>query len=246
MDRCLPWKIASQFRGKWFEENWMVPYSENIKRSRKLARLLGFLIALLLSSCSPAFSGQTGTQEGPALLFEEDFTDPESGWEISSQGGLKDYYNGTYHIKIDDPNIFSWSVIDQAYGDVIIEVDVAFTGSADMAEMGLICRMVNNQDFYFLTIRSDGAFAIFKMYQGKEFFLGMDGYQFSPDINAGLNTNHIKAECKRDQLSLYANGIHLVTVTDASYQVGDVGLIAGAFEQTDVNVFFDNFQVIRP
>ena len=224
----------------------MFQNSDRHHQGKRFVVFTGILIALFLSGCTSAFTGQSGTQVGPALLFEDSFSDPESGWEISSQGGLKDYYNGTYHIRIDDPNIFSWSVIDQAYGDVIVEVDVAFTGPADLAEMGVICRMVNNQDFYFLSIRSDGAFAIFKMYQGKEFFLGMDGYQVSPDINVGLNTNHIKAECKGDQLRLYANGIHLATVTDASYQVGDVGVITGAFEQTDVNVFFDNFQVIRP
>ena len=220
--------------------------TDQAKWPKFLIILMGLVVILLIAGCRPAFTAQTGTQEGPALLYEDDFNDPESGWEISSQGGLKDYYNGTYHIKVNDPNIFSWSVIDQAYGDVIVEVDVAFTGSADMAEMGLICRMVNNQDFYFLTVRSDGAFAVFKMYQGKEFFLGMDGYQFSPDIRTGLNTNHIKSQCKGDQLSLYANGIHLITVSDASYPVGDVGVIAGAFEQTDVNVFYDNFLVIRP
>jgi hypothetical protein len=219
-------------------------------KTKKTISLLMIVFAawlvLTLSGCAGQPGGPLGTQQGPVLLFEDDFSDPTSGWEVSPQGGIKDYYNGTYHVQIDDPNIFSWSVVQQAYGDVIVEVDVAFTGSADLAEMGIICRMVNNQDFYFLTIRSDGAFAIFKMYQGNEFFLGMEGYQVSEAINPGLNTNRLTATCLGDQLSLAVNGNQLITVTDSSYQVGDVGLIAGAFEQTDVNVYFDNFQVIRP
>jgi hypothetical protein len=215
-------------------------------------KLKSFIICLLLLSiglltaCGGILDTSTVGAAGPLLLFEDDFSNTSSGWEISSQGGIKDYFNGTYHIGVDDPNIFSWSVANQNYGDVIIDVDVAFTGSAELAEMGVICRMENDQDFYFLTIRSDGGYAIFKMYQGNEFFLGMKGYQHSDAINPGLATNHIKVECKGEELALTVNDQELARVNDSSYQVGDVGLIAGAFSDTDVNVFFDNFYVNQP
>jgi hypothetical protein len=125
-------------------------------------------------------------------------------------------------------------------------VDIAFTGPGEMADMGVICRMQNSSDFYFFTIRSDGAYGIFKMYQGSDHFLGMDGYQFSGAINTGLNTNHIEVRCIGDQLSLSVNGVLLATTQDAGYQVGDLGVIVGTFEQPDINVFFDNFVVSRP
>jgi hypothetical protein len=208
--------------------------------------ILLLLFTGLLSACGGILETSTAGAAGPLLLFEDDFSNPASGWEISSQGGIKNYYNGTYHIGIDDANIFSWSVAGQAYGDVLIDVDVAFTGSADLAEMGIICRMENDQDFYFLTIRSDGGYAIFKMYQGNEFFLGMSGYQHSDVINQGLATNHLHVECRGETLVLTVNGQELARVNDASYQVGDVGLIAGAFSGTDVNVFYDNFKVKQP
>lgn len=220
-------------------------------RRTKIHRLLWIVILLWggiwLTGCDAVPLGtQTASANTPLLLYEDDFSNPASGWEVSSQGGLKDYYQGTYHIKINDPNIFSWSVIRQTYGDVSVKVEAAFTGAADMAEMGLICRMQNNQDFYFFTLRSDGAFAIFKMYQGNEIFIGMDGYQYSDAIHTGLNTNQIGVECKGQELSMYVNGTHLITVEDSSYQVGDVGVIAGAFDHTDVNVYFDNFSVSQP
>jgi hypothetical protein len=208
--------------------------------------LMGLATITLLSSCvgglptSPASAGE------PRLLMEEDFTNPESGWEVSTQGGVKEYFNGTYHIQINDPNIFSWSVVRKTYGDVAIEVETAFTGSADLAEMGVVCRMMNSHDFYFLTIRSDGAYGIFKMENGDEHFIGMDGYQISPAINTGVAINLIQAECKGEQISLAVNDTHLITVVDDSYQVGDVGVIAGAFDGPDVNVFYDNFRVTQP
>jgi hypothetical protein len=106
--------------------------------------------------------------------------------------------------------------------------------------------MQNSEDFYFMTIRSDGAYAVFKMYQGNEFFIGMEGYQFNPSIRTGLNTNHIEVVCRGENLSLVVNNEHLITVQDSSYQVGDVGVIAGAFDEPGVNVYFDNFRVSQP
>lgn len=217
------------------------------KFHRRMWMMILLCGAVLLSGCGAVpLVTQTASASGPMLLYEDDFSNAASGWEVSSQGGLKDYYQGTYHIKVADPNILSWSVIDQSYGDVAISVDVAFTGAAEMAEMGVVCRMQNNQDFYFLTLRSDGAYAVFKMYQGNEIFIGMEGYQFSDAIHTGLNTNRIDVSCRGQELSIAANGVHLITVEDSSYHVGDVGLIAGAFNQTDVNVYFDNFSVSQP
>ncbi len=209
--------------------------------------IIAVLAGVLCTSCGiPSTITQTASASEPALLLEDNFDDPTSGWEVSSQGGLKDYYQGTYHIKVADPNIFSWSVAKKSFGDVNISVDLAFTGSAELAEMGVICRMQNNQDFYFFTIRSDGGYAVFKMYQGTEFFLGMEGYQLSPAIHTGIATNHIDADCIGEKLSLYVNGTHLITVEDASFQVGDVGLLVGAYDEPDVNVFFDNYIVSQP
>ena len=181
-----------------------------------------------------------------SVLYQEDFSDESSGWERSAQGGRKDYYQGTYHINVLGTNLFSWSNARQSMGDVVVSVDVAFTGPAELAEMGVICRMQNSSDFYFFTIRSDGGYGIFKMYQGSDHFLGMEGYQFNPAIRIGLDTNHLEAHCVGNQLSLYVNGVLLAAVQDPSYQLGDLGLIVGTFEQSDVNVFFDNFVVSRP
>jgi hypothetical protein len=192
---------------------------------------------LLVEATPPDFS---------PILYQDDFSDPDSGWERSVQGGRKDYYQGTYHINVLGANLFSWSVAQQSMGDVVLSVETAFTGPAEMAEMGIICRMQNSSDFYFFTIRSDGAYGIFRMYQGSDHFIGMEGYQFSDVINTGLATNTLEARCVGDQLSLFVNGVLLATTQDSSYQLGDVGVIVGTFEQADANVFFDNFVVSRP
>lgn len=204
-------------------------------------------LVLILAACSFAslLPGQE-TQTADGVIYFDDFSNPESGWEHSLEGGVKEYYQGTYHIRIDVPNHFSWNLAHQSLGDVRIAVDLAFTGEVELAEMGVICRLVDSNNFIFFTIRSDGQFAVFKRQDGNEYFIGMPGYQSSPAINTGVSTNYLEVECVGDRLTIYANNQHLITVNDASFQIGDVGLIVGAFDQTPVNVYFDNFTVIQP
>jgi hypothetical protein len=186
------------------------------------------------------------TQTADGVIYFNDFSNPESGWEHSLEGGVKEYYQGTYHIGIEVPNHFSWSLANQSLGDVRIAVDLAFTGDVELAEMGIICRLVDSNNFLFFTIRSDGQYAIFKRQEGNEYFVGMPGYQVSPFIKPGVATNYLEVECVGDRLTFYVNDQHLITVNDASFQIGDVGLIVGAFDETAVNVYFDNFTVIQP
>ena len=214
----------------------------------KLMPSLGLIVLVIVASgCGyENMISQDASAKPPSLLFEDSFDNPGSGWEISTQGGVKDYYKGTYHIRVDEPNIFSWSVAQQSLGDVQIDVDLAYTGSAEVAELGVICRMQNSHDFYLFTIRSDGYYAIFKMYQGSENFLTGDGYQFSEAINTGMSTNHLTVLCAGEGLALSVNDTFLTSVEDGSYMVGDVGLVAGAFSEVDVNAYFDNFEVSQP
>ncbi|MGD8457957.1 MAG: hypothetical protein PVF83_16395 [Anaerolineales bacterium] len=205
------------------------------------------LLIFILSACSfTSFLSNQETQTADGVIYFDDFSNPESGWDHSLEGGVKEYYQGTYHVRIEVPNHFSWSLAHQSLGDVRIEVDLAFTGDVDLAEMGIICRLVDSNNFIFFTIRSDGQYAVFKRQDGNEYFIGMTSYQFSPVIKTGVSTNYLEVECVGDRFTLYANDEHLITANDTSFQIGDVGLIVGAFDQTPVNVFFDNFTVIQP
>ena len=190
--------------------------------------------------------GEGNDSSGDGVIFFDDFSDSESGWERSYQGGIKNYFEGTYQIKVDSPNYISWSLASQAVGDSRISVELAFLGEADVAEMGIICRYVDSGNFYYFSIRSDGYYGLFKRQENNEFFLGMDGYQPSSVINQGITSNFVEAECAGDRLSLFVNGQHLISVNDASFHMGDVGLIVGAYDQPNVIVYFDNFKVVSP
>ena len=59
-------------------------------------------------------------------------------------------------------------------------------------------------------------------------------------------SNHIQAECIGSNLTLTVNGEQVLTAQDSSLTGGDVGLIAGTFDEAGVDISFDNFVVTKP
>ena len=60
-------------------------------------------------------------------------------------------------------------------------------------------------------------------------------------VNAASYT--IGADCGKGRLTLYVDGQQIDSVQDDSFPKGNVGLFVRSFEQTDVEVRFDDFVV---
>jgi hypothetical protein len=57
----------------------------------------------------------------------------------------------------------------------------------------------------------------------------------------------LRAECVGTRLALYVNGQLVVEANDSDIPAGDVGLLAGTFENADyLDILFDNFIVRSP
>jgi hypothetical protein len=65
-------------------------------------------------------------------------------------------------------------------------------------------------------------------------------------IRQGEATNHIRADCVGSSLTLHVNGAELAEVQDDTLASGDVGLLAGTFDQPGTELLFDDFVVKRP
>jgi len=65
----------------------------------------------------------------------------------------------------------------------------------------------------------------------------------SPEINLGDAPNQLRVSVYGDQINLYINGVLVETLTSPNLGPGGVGLIGAAYEEPDVEVWFDNFQV---
>ncbi len=210
------------------------------------------LIVVLLSSlaCQTLTGGgspSAGDSSGSQVLFRDDFSDSGSGWDsVRTDEGVTDYENGAYRIFVNTDNMDVWANPGLSFTDVHIEVDATKAGGPDDNDFGIICRYKDVDNFYFFIISSDGYFGIGKTVDGEQQLLDADSMDTSDAIRQGSATNHIAVDCVGSTLSLSVNGAHLQTVEDADFSSGDVGLLAGTYDEPGTDILFDNFVVTAP
>ena len=193
-------------------------------------------------------------QQSSNILFQDDFSNPSSGWDqFSDSDGLTNYENGAYRIRIDKPDFTFWANpgLDGILpSDVRVEVDATKAGGPDFNDFGIICRYsgVGGQaSFYEFIISSDGFAGIVLVTESSQQVISTDGeLQPFDAIRQGSATNHIQAECFGNLLTLYVNGVVLTSVSDATLASGDVGLLASSYDDAGVDILFDNFIVTMP
>jgi hypothetical protein len=183
-----------------------------------------------------------------SVLFQDDFTDPTSGWKNSADSdfGAKYYENGTYRIMVNSDNSLITSTPGLRFKDVRVFVTASKLSGPDDDIYGILCRYQDTNNYYFLVISSDGYYGIGKTINGQQTLIGDEKMPPSDAIHQGFSTNHLRAECAGDQLSLYVNGVHLSSVSDSNLPSGDVGLFAGTYSEPGLEIMFSNFSVLKP
>lgn len=203
---------------------------------------------LLLSSCSlPPFGAQSSSQPSGSILFADDFSSPTSGWDRMQYGadGIMDYDGGGYRMLVNALQANFWSTPHKDFADVRLEVDAGKLAGPDRNRMGLICRS-DGTSYYFFIVGSDGYYGL-GLYRDKQAtLLGQASMQPSTEIKTGAAVNHLRFDCVGSSLSAYANGVSLGQVQDSSLRHGDIGVLAGTFDQPGVDIVFDNFAALKP
>ena len=111
---------------------------------------------------------------------------------------------------------------------------------------GVICRAKGTDSFYTFIISSDGYYGVGKVEQQSYELIDTDALLPSEAIKKGSAINRIRAECVGERLTLYVNGIKIAEYQDAEFAAGDVGLIAGTYNEPGTDIRFDDFLVIQP
>ena len=181
---------------------------------------------------------------GPEVLWQDDFSDPGSGWEVGDYpGGSVKYEDGAYLVTASSLGRM-WGVANRSFGDGTIEVDATqVIGPAnDNNGYGIICRVQSNGDGYYLRISGDGFYGIHKLIDEES--EPLVDWTESDVINQGDALNRISAVCNGSALELAVNGEILAQVSDSTFTEGDVGLVAGSFEENEATeISFDNLVV---
>lgn len=191
-----------------------------------------------------------GSKLPPEILFQDNFSDPSSGWDLQTSPEFETgYRDGGFVISIKAASTMAWSKPGLGFSDVVIETDTVKIGGLDDNSFGIICRYTEMEaasSFYFFVISSDGFYGIGKVTDGRQELISSDNMEYNSAIQQGSRNNHLQAECVGNQLVLRVNGQELASTTDDSFTAGDVGLMAGAFSASGTEIFFDNFSVKEP
>lgn len=217
-----------------------------------------FILSLLMSSCNvygqyielketPVFGTEPGL-ENSRILYEDDFSNSESGWQIfqSKAGSSANYEHEGFRIIVSEVEMDYWSIQNIMIADVQLAVDSIKMSGPDNNLFGLICRFTEENNYYAFVISSDGYYAILKMINGQYSLLSGDHMDFHDAINNGRGTNRLRADCIGDQLVLYVNNVKLETVIDGDLSEGRIGLIAGTKDLPGTDILFDNFILYQP
>jgi hypothetical protein len=208
--------------------------------------LIPFFALVIFACAFPAITTPITAAPSGTTLFKDDFSSPASGWDHTKYAqGIMDYDGGGYRILVNTLQANFWSTPHKDFSDVRMEVDAGKLAGPDENRIGLICRS-NGKAYYFFIISSDGYYGLGIFTNGQAALLGQSEMQSSPKINTGMAINHLRADCNGDDLAFYVNGSKLADVHDPTLQHGDVGLLAGSFNQPGVDIVFDNFVVIKP
>ncbi|MCX7976014.1 MAG: hypothetical protein N2646_02970 [Bellilinea sp.] len=209
------------------------------------------LIIIFLSGCNLIHQIEASAQaakDAGSILFYDDFSDSGSGWQQwSSPEAVIHYQNGVLSFLINQPNYDYWSLAGKNYTDVTLAVEAELINGPTDNDFGLICRFQDEYNFYAFLISSDGYGGIVKVKDGLYQVLSSpNGLEFGKMITQGYATNQLRADCVGSRLSLFVNQQKFAEVEDTDFSMGDVGLLAGAYQLPGVEVHFDNFYVIKP
>jgi hypothetical protein len=235
-----------------------------------LFTVLSFVLAMLVIACScssliptattpqPPAGGGGNTQptvgggsNGQQILFQDDFSNTNSGWDQAHTDiGSTDYENGGYRINVIQSDAYFFANPYQSFqNDVRIEVDATKIGGPDDNAFGVICRYQDMDNYYYFYISSDGYVGIGMNIAGMRTIISDSSGNLTSDssINQGAASNHLRADCIGNTLTLFVNGTQVATATDSSFTTGgDVGLIATTYKVDGTDIMFDNLFVYKP
>ncbi len=211
--------------------------------------ILMVLVALLaelqaLSGCTRA--EDTIPPTGGRLLFEDDFSDPGSGWfKAIEEASEREYKNDEYHFLVKKSywSTFAWNQDAGIFTDFLLEVDGRIVSKSNKSLYGLIFRLRDSRNFYRFVVSGDGYYLVGARLNGN--WKSLQSKTKSTHIKQGNSTNHLAVVCKGSKIKVYVNEHHLTTIKDNSFAKGLIGMIVDKPEAVEPinHVVLDNIGV---
>jgi hypothetical protein len=205
-------------------------------RMRSIRRLLAITVVFLLAACA----------DGGQLPWNDDFSDPASGWHAQSDASADvGYSDGVMRILVKSRQTLAWASAEREFADFHLTVDAAQVAGPDDNEYGVQVRMGDKRHFYRFSVSGDGYYRVIKLDGEEQTILGSDWAQ-AEAIKTGMAVNRLEVICRGTSMVFRVNGERLTQLEDGSYRSGDISLYAGSFFEPDVEIHFDNLSLTEP
>jgi len=181
--------------------------------------------------------------ENLTLIYEDDFSDSFGGWDDAFDAyTTKQYGNNRYQIEVSTDNLIAWGMANRDVADFDLEVEARQEDGAKSNSYGLLFRLQDRDNFYRYDVSGDGFFLLSKFEDGQWHTL-IDWTQ-SNFINP--DTNNLKVSAFGSDITVWANGQALGSVTDESFEHGNFGFFASTFSDPYMWVSFDDLKLLAP
>ncbi len=175
--------------------------------------------------------------------YSDHFRQADGLWGVDESDETAIFYSaGTLQINLKAPQWTVWTSATITATNFYAEADSFHVRGPLNNQLGLVFRLVDNDNFYLYSISHAGYFRLDKKVDG-EWVTLLEWAESTAIVSGEGVANLLGVLAEGDQLTLLANGTVLATYQDDSYAQGGIGVAAGVFEDADVLVAFDDLRV---
>ena len=181
------------------------------------------------------------------IIYEDDFSDPASGWTTGSDAeNTVDYGAGQININIYNSDMLTITTPRKNFSDVMIETTVDTSGTDSETWFGIVCNYKDPKNYSLAAIKSYGYYSILELKDNQwKWLTGGGAPAYSQRIAVDATSYKLGLLCFQNVLTLWVDGVHIISRTNATSSSGDVGLAAWTEGQSKTKVRFDDFKVFQ-
>ena len=192
----------------------------------------------------PLATSAPSQEEELALVdtFESADDYPSNQLAVGAKETVERFFaDGEYHMVILDDDRVAWSRYDDEFRNFSAAVDARFVGGPERWYYGLIFRAVDSDNYYMFQVSNAETYRFQK--QVDDEWDTVLNWTSTSAMNSGHATNRIQVLAMGSDIGLWINDALVNLVVDDSFEAGSVGMVAGSFDEPDVHVAFDNFEL---
>lgn len=167
----------------------------------------------------------------PELVKEESFADNRDLWFTDSRITISE---GRYNFYSATGDAFAWRT--QEIADGTVQAQAMWTGGLETHGYGVIFRLVNEYNYYFVLLAGQGYYLVGKTVEGNASVL--HPWSYEPKLQEH-GTNLMRVEMLNDTFTLFLNDTQVYSFKDTSFASGGYGF----FTQKGVRASFDDLKV---